>query len=75
MDHFGFSVLRRQFFSIIPARLVLIGFTYSIPYLVQDTVILAGAKPNLTDVSRTLALTTLVYGGKMVSFFFVFGYP
>lgn len=66
MEHFGFSVLRRQFFFIIPLRLVLIAFTYAMPYLVQDTVTLAGQRPNALDISKTIALTALAYGGKAV---------
>lgn len=66
MEHFGFSVLRRQFFSIIPLRLVLIAFTYAVPYLVQDTVTLAGQRPKAHDIFKTVALTALAYGGKAV---------
>ncbi|KAJ3474571.1 hypothetical protein NLG97_g9784 [Lecanicillium saksenae] len=67
MEHFGFAVLRRQFFAMIPPRLILIGFTYAVPYLVQDTVALTGEKPTVADISKTVGLTALVYGGKLVA--------
>ncbi|KAJ6788322.1 hypothetical protein PWT90_10412 [Aphanocladium album] len=67
MQHFGFTVLRSQFFAIIPPRLILVGFTYAMPYLVQDTVTLAGEKPTVTDICKTIGLTALVYGGKTIA--------